>query len=66
MKEPNWGACTEKELWQFVAHHLAENGLSTVLVGGGVIAVYTDGAYQYRNSRICVFSDSVVFFSPIS
>ena len=46
MKEPNWKNCTEKEMWQYVAHHLAKNGIDTILVGGAVVAIYTDGAYR--------------------
>jgi hypothetical protein len=38
--------CTEKELWEFVASHLKLRGVSTVLVGGAVVSIYTDGAYQ--------------------
>lgn len=38
--------CTEKELWEYVAVHLKKNGIDTVLVGGSVVAIYTDGAYQ--------------------
>lgn len=38
--------CSEKELWQFVAVHLKKHGIDTVLVGGSVVSVYTDGAYK--------------------
>ncbi|MDA9793357.1 hypothetical protein N9B72_02110 [Bacteriovoracaceae bacterium] len=38
--------CSEKELWHYVAVHLKKNGIDTVLVGGAVVSVYTDGAYQ--------------------
>lgn len=38
--------CSEKELWHYVAVHLKKNGIDTVLVGGSVVSVYTDGAYQ--------------------
>lgn len=38
--------CTELELWKFVAVHLKRNGIDTVLVGGSVVSIYTDGAYE--------------------
>lgn len=37
---------TEKELWRFVGKHLADNGFDAVLVGGAVVSIYTEGAYQ--------------------
>lgn len=46
MKELNWTACTEEKLWKYVAFHLAKNGFDTVLVGGAVVSIYTEGAYQ--------------------
>jgi len=46
MKEPSWSSCTEKELWEFVATHLAKKGIGTILVGGAVVAIYSEGAYQ--------------------
>jgi hypothetical protein len=46
MSEPNWDTCTEEELWRFVASHLARNGVDTILVGGAVVAIYTDGLYR--------------------
>lgn len=45
MKEPNWKSCSEKELWEYVATHLAKRGIATV-VGGAVVAIYSDGAYK--------------------
>lgn len=36
----------EEELWQFVGKHLADNGFDAVLVGGAVVSIYTDGAYE--------------------
>ncbi len=38
--------CTEARLWRFVGSHLESRGIKTVLVGGAVVAVYTDGAYR--------------------
>lgn len=46
MEEPNWKTCSEKELWEFVASHLATNGIDTVLVGGSVVSIYSGGLYQ--------------------
>lgn len=38
--------CREKELWHFVAVHLKKHDIDTVLVGGAVVSVYTDGLYK--------------------
>ena len=38
--------CTEAELWRHVAAHLAARGDPAVLVGGAVVAIYTEGAYR--------------------
>lgn len=46
MKEPNWSNCTEEQVWQYVGWHLAKNGIETILVGGAVAAIYSDGAYK--------------------
>lgn len=46
MKEPKWEDCTEEELWEYVAWHLAKNGIQTVLVGGAVAAIYSEGIYK--------------------
>lgn len=46
MKEPNWNNCSEKEVWHYVGWHLANNGIQTVLVGGAVAAIYSDGIYK--------------------
>lgn len=46
MKEPNWKNCTEEDVWEFVAWHLAKNGIQTILVGGAVAAIYSEGAYK--------------------
>ena len=37
---------TEEELWKFVGKHLAKNGFDAVLVGGAVVSIYTEGAYE--------------------
>lgn len=38
--------CTEEELWKYVATHLKSKGIDSVLVGGAVVSIYTDGAYE--------------------
>ena len=38
--------CTEKELWEYVASHLENNGLDVVLVGGAVVSIYSKGMYK--------------------
>ena len=46
MKEPNWETADEEVIWRYVAWHLADNKIDTVLVGGAVCAIYSEGAYQ--------------------
>lgn len=46
MKWPNFSKCTEEELWRYVAFHLSAAGIESVLVGGVVVAVYSEGAYR--------------------
>lgn len=46
MKEPNWAIATEKEVWEYVAWHLAKNNIETLLVGGAVCAIYSEGIYR--------------------
>lgn len=38
--------CSEEDLWKFVATHLKKKGIDTVLVGGAVVSVYSDGIYK--------------------
>jgi hypothetical protein len=42
----NFKTCTEEELWKFVASHLKTRNIDTVLVGGAVVSIYTEGAYE--------------------
>jgi len=42
----NFKTCSEKELWEYVAVHLKNRGIETVLVGGAVVSIYSNGAYQ--------------------
>ncbi len=46
MKAPNWKKCSEEEVWKYVGWHLAKDGIETILVGGAVAAIYSDGAYK--------------------
>jgi hypothetical protein len=46
MKPPDWPQCTEEELWRYVAWHLEGAGIRSVLVGGAVVAIYTEGLYR--------------------
>jgi len=38
--------CSEVELWHHVATHLETHGIGVVLVGGAVVAIYSEGAYR--------------------
>ena len=49
MEEPDWEDCTEKEFWSFIAWHLENEGIGSVLVGGAVVAIYTEGLYQSKD-----------------
>jgi hypothetical protein len=46
MNPPDWKTCDENELWRYVAWHLEGEGISSVLVGGAVVSIYTGGAYR--------------------
>ena len=56
MKEPQWKTCTEAQLWKYVGWHLAKNGIKTVLVGGAVAAIYSDGIYKSGDLDFIVIS----------
>jgi hypothetical protein len=42
----NLSQCSVEELWSYVSKHLEGEGISTVLVGGAVVSVYTQDAYR--------------------
>jgi len=42
----NLHICSEKELWEYVAVHLKNRGIDTILVGGSVVSIYSRGAYH--------------------
>ena len=35
----NLSACTEEQLWKYVATHLKIKGIDTILVGGAVVSI---------------------------
>lgn len=71
MREPRWESCTEEEVWKYVAWHLAKNGIETILVGGAVAAIYSDGIYKsgdldlvlktYLEGKLTPLMDSIGF-----
>lgn len=44
--EPVWENAKEEEVWKYVAWHLSEAGIEAVLVGGAVVAIYSEGLYR--------------------
>ena len=46
MQPPNWNECNEEEAWRYVAWHLEGEGIRSVLVGGAVVAIYSEGLYR--------------------
>ncbi|MEO5716914.1 MAG: hypothetical protein ABIT37_25765 [Luteolibacter sp.] len=46
MNAPNFKTCSEEELWRYVAWHLEGAGIHSILVGGAVVAIYTEGLYR--------------------
>jgi hypothetical protein len=42
----NFKNCSEKELWKYVATHLKKNGIDSILVGGAVVSIYSEGIYE--------------------
>jgi len=75
MKEPNWKNCTEEELWKYVGWHLAQNGIETILVGGAVAAIYSEGAYKsgdldfvlrtYIDGQITKVMNAIGFYNSV-
>jgi hypothetical protein len=71
MKAPNWIDCNEEDVWKFVGWHLAKNGIETILVGGAVAAIYSDGIYKsgdldfvlktYSDGKITEVMESIGF-----
>jgi hypothetical protein len=46
MNPPDFRTCNEAELWRYVAWHLEGAGIRSVLVGGAVVSIYTEGLYR--------------------
>jgi len=55
----DFNTCTESELWEFVAIALSKNGIQTILVGGAVAAIYSDGAYRSGDLDIIIESYNI-------
>ncbi|MBK1828493.1 hypothetical protein [Haloferula rosea] len=59
MEPPDWKQCSEAELWHYVAWHLEGAEIRSVLVGGAVVAIYTEGLY--RSGDLDLIADSFDF-----
>ena len=46
MNPPDFKTCSEEQLWRYVAWHLEGAGIRSVLVGGAVVSIYTEGLYR--------------------
>jgi len=55
----NFNSCTERELWEYVAVSLSKNGIPTILVGGAVAAIYSEGAYRSGDLDIIIESNKI-------
>ena len=42
----NLKTCNEEDLWKYVATHLKNKGIDTILVGGAVVSIYSEGIYK--------------------
>jgi hypothetical protein len=42
----NLKTCSEEELWKYIGTELARNEIDVILVGGAVVSIYSEGAYQ--------------------
>ena len=49
MIPPDWQRCTAEQLWHYLAWHLEEAGIGSVLVGGAAVSIHTRSAYQTGN-----------------
>jgi hypothetical protein len=50
--------CTAEELWKFIGVHLAKEGIDVILVGGAVVSIYTEGAYQSGDLDFVIYEFS--------
>ncbi len=55
----NFKNCTENELWEYVAVALSKDGIPTILVGGAVAAIYSEGVYRSGDLDIIIESSKV-------
>ncbi len=46
MMKINLKTCTEEQLWKYVATYLKTKGIDTILVGGAVVSIYSEGIYK--------------------
>lgn len=46
MQSPDWKTVSENELWEYIAWHLSLHGIDSVLVGGAVVSIYSNGIYK--------------------
>ncbi|MCH7229196.1 hypothetical protein [Haloferula sp. A504] len=46
LSPPDWATCSEEQLWHYVAWHLEGAGIRSVLVGGAVVSIHTEGLYR--------------------
>jgi len=42
----DYKSCSEEDLWKYVAVELKKRGIDTILVGGAVVSIYSDGIYK--------------------
>jgi DNA polymerase III sliding clamp (beta) subunit (PCNA family) len=49
MNPPDWKRCTAEQLWHYLAWHLENAGIGSVLVGGAAVAIHTQGCYRTGN-----------------
>ena len=49
MNPPDWNRCTTEQLWHYVAWHLENAEIGSVLVGGAAVAIHTRGRYRTAN-----------------
>lgn len=59
MKTPDWKSCSEEQLWKYVAWHLAKHGIESVLVGGAVVSIYTEGLYKSGDIDLITYEKTV-------
>ena len=58
MNPPDWKCCTVEQLWRYVAWHLENAGIRSVLVGGAALAIHTEG--RYRTSSLDLVPDDLM------